>query len=69
MKSKGETGHCLEMFVRSARNIPWCDVKVCYLCTAQCCEFTTGDTVKVLKSVRTELQLCCPDTLEHNGVT
>ena len=69
MKTKGETGYCFEMFVRSARNMLGYDAKVCYLRTDQGCDFTGDYTIEALKNLGAELQLSCPDTPEHNGIS
>lgn len=69
MKAKSDVGHCLQMFVRSARNMLVYDAKVCYLRTDQGTEYTGGYTVKVLLQLSAELQVTCPDTPQHNGVS
>ena len=68
MKTKDETGYCLEAYVRSARNLLGRDAKVCYLRTDQETEYVCGYTDKVLNNLGAEQQLACPDTPEHNGV-
>ena len=62
MKTKDETGYCLESFVKSARNLLGKDAEVCYLQSDKGTEFTGGYTTEVLKRLGTELQLACPDT-------
>lgn len=69
MKNKCEIGHCLEMFVRSARNLLGYDAKVCYLRSDQGKEYVGGYTIEVLNKLGAELQLSPPDTPELNGVS
>ena len=47
MKTKGETGHCFESFVKSVRSLIGKDAKVCCLRSDQGTEFTGGYTTKV----------------------
>ena len=69
MKTKDETGYCLESIVKSARNLLGKDAKVCYLRSDQKTEFTGGYTTEVLKRLDAVLQLACPDTPQDNGVS
>ena len=57
MKTKCKDGRCLEMFVRSARNMLGTDGKVCYLRSDQGKEYVGGYTVAVLQKLGAELQL------------
>ena len=68
MKTKDETGHCLESLVKCPRNLLGKDAKVCYLRSDQGTEFTGGYTTEGLKRLNAELQLACPDTPRHNCV-
>ena len=49
MKTKDETDHCVESFVRSARNLLGKDAKMCYLRSDQGTVFIGGYTTDVLK--------------------
>lgn len=69
MKAKSETGHCFEMFVKSARNLLGYDAKVYYLRSNQCTEFKGGYTIEVLKNIGAELKLASSDTPQHNGLS
>ena len=69
IKTKDETGYCMESFVKNARNLLEKDAKVCYLQSDQGTEFTSGYTTEVLKRLGAELQLACPDTPQHNSVS
>ena len=69
MRTKDETGYCLEAFVKSARNLLGRDAKVCYLRSDQGTELLGGYTIQVLASLGAELDTQCPDTPQHNGVT
>ena len=57
MKTKDETGHCLESSVKSARNLLGKDATVCYLRSDQGTEFTGCYRTEVLKRLNAELQL------------
>ena len=54
-KTEDKTGHCLESFIKSARNLLGKDTKVCYLQSDQGIEFTGGYTTEVLKRLNAEL--------------
>ena len=75
MKHKSEVPEHFKACVASMRNIIGSDNKVCYLRIDQGTEFVCKETIKVLKEINgnettgVELQLACPDTPEHNGVT
>ena len=62
MRTKDESGKCLELFVRSARNLLGHDAKVCYLRSDQGKEVIGGYTIEVLNKLEAELQLACSDT-------
>ena len=69
MIAKSDTGNCLEQFVKSARNLLGYDAKVCFLRTDKGGEFTGGYTQEVLERLGADIQLTCPETPEHNGVS
>lgn len=69
MKTKDETGHCLENFIKSARNLLGKNEKICFLQTDQGSEYTGGYTTEVMKREGIEHKLACPDTPQHNGVS
>lgn len=69
MKTKDETGYCLEQFIRSARNLLGTNEKICFLRTDQGSEYTGGYTQEVMKREGFEHQMACPDTPQHNGVS
>ena len=68
MRTKDETGYCLEAFVKSARNLLGRDAEVCFLRSDQGTELLGGYTLQVLANLGAELDTQCPDTPEHNGV-
>ena len=67
MKTKSETGECLEAFVKSARNLLDYVAKGCYLKSDQGTEYSGGYTVEVLNKLGAESRFSSPDTPEHNG--
>lgn len=69
MKTKDETGYCLEKFIKSARNLLGKDEKVCFLRSDQGTEYTGGYTQVVMMRENIEHSLACPDTPQHNGVS
>ena len=58
----------LREFIISARNLIGKDAKINYMCCDQGTEFTSKETIKVLKEFGAELQTVCPGTPEHNDV-
>ena len=68
MRTKSETGECLEAFIESGQNLLGSDANVCYLQSDLGTEFTDGYTVEVLNKIGTEFRFSSPDTSEHNGM-
>lgn len=48
MRTKDETGYCLEKFIKSARNLLGSNEKICYLRSDQGTEYMGGYTNDVL---------------------
>lgn len=69
MKTKDQTGYCLERFLKSTRNLLGKNEKVCYLRSDQGIEYMGGRTNEVLMKEGIEYQTTCPDTPQHNGVS
>ena len=66
MRTKSESGECLEEFIKSRRNLLGSDAKVCYLQSDQGTQFTDGYTVEVLNKIEAEFRFSSPETSEHN---
>lgn len=60
MVEANETGRCLEMFVKDARNLLGHDAKVCYLRLDRNAEGTGGYTSELLDKLGLKLQFYCP---------